>query len=303
MSRVANGGLFAQESDPTHDDLVIAAHSHAAALVGMLVKPYSVSERVDGGGRYDMHKLCYTETVRLTEIEAEVEKPVYGSREFLMGFADLLIFAGCQTNHVGQTQYTLSKGGWVLSGAKPDETFNMRRVWRGLVEAKSGPFKMGDTMRQMKAYSEPLRADALVVLTHPGNRPGEAPLALLAAQGFKAVEWSGTAFAALNFTPAQADPEYQAPPPLPVEETRQDRPTEVDKGAATSRPFSWHAFMVSAPTMVKALLLTARAEVSDGELHIMFDSRHAFHYRQAEQRLYEIASLAGMPTRLSLVAS
>lgn len=296
VSRIAKAGLFAQESDTTHDELVIAAHKHAGTLVRLITKPYIVSEEEF---RWSGHLERHVQIERLTGVEVEVEKPVYGSREFLVGFADLLITAGSETRSVEREIYDSTSDGWSLSRREPDQVLRSGYAWRALVEAKSGPLKMGETMRQMKAYARPLRADALVLLTHPGNRPEAATLELLAGQGIVAVEWANGAFAALNFVPKEPDPEYIAPEPVPAPEPS-PQPSAPEPAVVKPAPrFSWHAFLTSCPPHLKAFLLPVMAEVSEAGLSLHFDSRHAFHYRCAEQRHGEIESLAGVPTRLT----
>jgi len=74
------------------------------------------------------------------------------------------------------------------------------------------------------------------------------------------------------------------------------------QGQAGAR-FSWHPVMAGAPTQLKAFLLPAVAELSEGVLTLMYDERYAFHHSQLRQRQGELLQLvdAGGGAALQIV--
>ena len=303
MSRVQKRGLFEQEGDVGHDELVLLVYNHADTVAKMVLGEYTIEEMkgpADGmlWGGASKRERTWLAHVKYDEVAVAAEAPIYGSRQFLLGFADavLTVKRSAWTTH--SVLWTEESVGGKRTATKQVDDPPMQFTRKVLVEAKSGPIKHGEALRQINAYRAELKPQATVLVVHGENTPTGSLLRFLADQNVLVIFWDGDQFQPANFTPP---PVPQAPQPL--DESIFDASDEVLPDgfwSAPAEPFSWHQFLKDCPPSLKAYLLVAEASLEGDALTIRFPASHAFHHHRILREQKRIEELAQRHVLLEL---
>ena len=163
MSKAGNRGLFEQQNDERHDEIVFDLATRADELIAIVGGGTNTRDfKFDAGDwNHDLglerNAIIGTVTTTVHDQWHEIEKPVRGARNFLIGFADLFIVweeerrADVNPHLADKLKFWLDYMGY----DRPNQTQRSRRAM--LVEVKTGKLRPGETLRQLKAYRPELR--------------------------------------------------------------------------------------------------------------------------------------------------